>query len=703
MMKRMICAWLALILMLPVMTAALAEGELAALSCAEEHFSTKVDPGCSWEWVNNEGLYIYFEDAGYMPYILVSTDASDSRVTDGKPYFEQTLYPLLKDTFGQNGGTMMSIYGNYTVAGRDVAAVDFQFRLSNGVKAYMLFVIDVRDDCSVYYRVRYVQEENRRPLLDALETIVANFQYDPDNYEGMPEAASDAKDTVVSCPQLDFSALCDVDFGTKWEDGQGLYVYTWGYDTIPYVLVGTLDRSITDLKTYIHDEHTPNVQKQYGPNSVSYVEYEYYDVGGKKLPAAQYNYIGAAGDHITMLQVFDMLEDRTVKYTAKYVYEKDREVTLATLDDLVATFHPGANYYSAGGASGSGGNSGPAPSMKDYTVERCAPIVTDTYVYKDSRFCVELPVGWQVRTSGMLANDFCLMAWDPAQPDRYFFRTSALYPFVKSAAAKDWWTQNVGRTALPGINVVGDAAVVLEEKTLACFLSHANDIRQVTEALKDNYQTLDPEVFPAIRDAVIQDTAPSPIFRIPTAPENLMARITFTDDDGDPCEGVMTAQPSNDGSFYVNGIDIWPDTVYMFMGFAAPVGELRELESVLSRCLSSFTFSEDFIRTTLKTIDDTGSIIRQMNATMLSGRASYDALWENRTDAYDVLSQKWSDATLGYDRLYDSETGEVYRAETGFWDEYELHRYEYDNPNLQLIDSGTEQYYLRSVDYTISR
>ena len=150
-MKKAIRAWLALILALTVMTAASpAEGILAVVSCAEEHFSTRLDPGCSWEWVDGDGLYVYLDGKGHMPYILISTEAADNRVRDGEAYFSSTLYPLLKDEYGSNGSTMMSIHGDYTVAGRDVAAADFQFRLDDGTRAWMLYVIDVREECSVY-------------------------------------------------------------------------------------------------------------------------------------------------------------------------------------------------------------------------------------------------------------------------------------------------------------------------------------------------------------------------------------------------------------------------------------------------------------------------------------------------------------------------------------------------------------------------
>lgn len=34
----------------------------------------------------------------------------------------------------------------------------------------------------------------------------------------------------------------------------------------------------------------------------------------------------------------------------------------------------------------------------------------------------------------------------------------------------------------------------------------------------------------------------------------------------------------------------------------------------------------------------------------------------NRQNSYDIISQKQSDATLGYEHVYDTETNEIYKA-----------------------------------------
>ena len=107
----------------------------------------------------------------------------------------------------------------------------------------------------------------------------------------------------------------------------------------------------------------------------------------------------------------------------------------------------------------------------------------------------------------------------------------------------------------------------------------------------------------------------------------------------------------------------------------APQQEFLDWQPVLDHCLSTLTFTDNF------------QTQRQGQWKAVLGAASYvfrtadeisDMImssWENRNKSYDVISQKQSDATLGYDRVLDTETGEYYRADAGFGDVFDSDRY----------------------------
>ena len=68
--------------------------------------------------------------------------------------------------------------------------------------------------------------------------------------------------------------------------------------------------------------------------------------------------------------------------------------------------------------------------------------------------------------------------------------------------------------------------------------------------------------------------------------------------------------------------------------------------------------------------------------------------WEARNNSYDIISQKQSDATLGYERVYDIETGDIYKAYNGFTDDYSGDRYQpiIDNMYTQVTSGYIEKY-----------
>ena len=511
----------------------------------------------------------------------------------------------------------------------------------------------------------------------------------------------DTRVTLICCEQQDFCTACMESFEWAWDDENGLTIWTEERGRIPYLLVYRNPNATgRDFEGYFRDEFTPEMQADYGERLIEVGDFQTYTVQGVEMPGQQYTYL-VEGIPVVLLRVFDVRWGGNVCYTAKY-RQDDPEATLGALAVAVHFFRDGANTYDQGPDTQPAPDADPAPGAAKINVEKTRPIVTGTSLYNDGRFSMRLPDGWKVMTTGSLAQDLIVKAWDPECPERCIFRAAKIEPVLRSQAAKAWYAQYSG---LGGVmySLYADAPA-LEELTVACFLTHVNDVRDYAFKYYDTGLMLDANCIPALYDAQVLESFPSKAACMPTCYDNSVARVRFNSESGAACEGLMTAQPTRIGSaLLMGGVDISPDTVYEFMGFMAPQQELLELEPVLSECLSSFAFTEDFIRQSLQAAGEQYEIVRQMNDNLRAAADSCNDAWAERQTTYDVLSQQRSDATLGYDRLYDSETGEIYRAETGFWDDYVLHRYEYDNPNLQRIDESTEDYYLRGVDYTITR
>ena len=177
---RKLTAWvLALMMLLPLLGASAesAPGGTAVISCPEMNFSTLADEPYDTKYVDGDGLYVYTYEMDYFPYILIYYDDSASRVTDGEAYMRDTIAPGYQERYSGGDGYSASSRGGFTVGGREVANLDVQYhRSGDGLLIYFLTVIDVRDDFTVFYRVRYADPDDREDVMDALDVIAANMR-----------------------------------------------------------------------------------------------------------------------------------------------------------------------------------------------------------------------------------------------------------------------------------------------------------------------------------------------------------------------------------------------------------------------------------------------------------------------------------------------------------------------------------------------
>ena len=535
-MRRAICMILALLLALPVFAAAEQGGGTTAVRCEAQGYTTLADPGWRVEWADGDGMYFHLGEDN-MPYVLLWFNPTESRITDGESYLRDRKLPELKESYGQNGAIMLTQHGGFSVGGRPVAAADVQYHNRQGLLIYLLVVVDVREDFTAIFHVRYLEESGRQQALDALELIDANLALD----------GADVPEPPTGAPR-------------------------------------------------------------------------------------------------------------------------------------------------------------PPAELGEYGVRAAPSIVPETTPYACAEFTATLPVGWKLETGGLFEN-FSFRCYDPNQPERCLFLMSQAGVMHKSQAGKDWWVNYPN-----GLNFqkpLIDNAIVLPEPSVACFIQNMEAFRAslaTTYPMGLSAQALPPEVAPDINRATIWEISGSDALRsyidmlskitlYNAYPDASVVRFGCVSSNGISCEGLAGGVVIDcRDPYYLNpSLDVWFYLPACFMGFTAPAGELQALEPTLAACLDSFRFTEGYLRQA------------RQNSQMLAELIGLQDAWNGRDQSYDVLSQKYSDATLGYDRLYDSETGEVYRADLDFYDGYDLHRGEFSNPNLYRIDGGNERYYLEGVDYYITK
>ncbi|MDD2262833.1 MAG: hypothetical protein PHW20_11295, partial [Clostridia bacterium] len=144
---------------------------------------------------------------------------------------------------------------------------------------------------------------------------------------------------------------------------------------------------------------------------------------------------------------------------------------------------------------------------------------------------------------------------------------------------------------------------------------------------------------------------------------------------------------------YMYNADAGYYTVYVITGISAPADEFIHLQETLTKSIGSFSFTSSYIQQGVDLINQGTQLALDVGQAMSQSAKAYNDAWYNRDKVNDTISQKRSDTTLGYERIYDSSTGEVYRAEIGFFDEYNSNRDEYSNQDLQRVPDDGYDYY----------
>ena len=687
-MKQLFCIALAFLLLCGCLSVAAADEALKDVHCEEQGFSTKAPVDKHVEWEDGVGLCISVEEAGYVPYVAIYR--RPEKLKNPVNFLNNVYREYMENRYGDSVGT--NPCKSYEIGGKTLYAAQYHYEV-NGNQLCLALMIEVRDDGDVEYHAKFVEGKGEAALA-VLDTAVRYYQ--PDAAANVEkEIAADQQDLVeIHCDEQGYTTRMPAGLSTTWQEGNGLRVWVDEPGYVPNVLIWRRQTQLEDPEKYVKEEYANSMRAQYGSNLVGITQHEYYEAGGKRLLATSYIYKGSSGAAINQIHLVEVRADGDVEYTARFL-NSQREATLAALDAAVRYYQPDAAAAAAPAAAGTG------EAAIQLKTEKVKPIVSGTQRYSDDRFSMKLPENWQVMTQGEYMT-FCFKAWDPANPNRTIFMFMKLEPFLKSWAAKAKYQQVNDSLGGNSIYKTSADAPVMESCTLKGLLDSLPQVYDFCDKYYSMGLTISPNIIPQITKAEIVEATPSTLPAPATCKENVIGRISYQDYLGQPCEGLVTAQPVDAMKYDFFGVDGWPYTVYLFMGVTSPVGEMQELEGVLTECLGSFNFEQSYVQ---RAIDLSNSETQALLAQGRAMQAAHDAMvnaWYAREQAHDISFQKWSDSFMGYDRLYDSSTGEVYLASVGFYDAYDLHREEYSNSNLQLVDKSSEQYYLRSADYYIN-
>ena len=280
---------------------------------------------------------------------------------------------------------------------------------------------------------------------------------------------------------------------------------------------------------------------------------------------------------------------------------------------------------------------------------------------------MKVPEGWKVDVLGDYIH-YTVKAYKKDNPTYQFFFNLKVEGFNKSNDAKAFQQRYYPDSIFAKASVISD-------KTTEGYYKIFNDMGPLNNT--------DSFTFPVLNDFTVVEKLGKGLVGGDTL------RATFKDSNGKEAEGLFEAYVYDAGSYYVNEyvtsgkkIDIYYLNVYDSMFITAPKDEFINYEDVLKTVSSSLEFTDTFISgfnaqqdAVMKNFQNVRNICNQITDGIMDS-------WEKRNKSYDIMSQKQSDATLGYERVYNTETNEIYKAYNGFTDDYDGKKYKSINDDM---------------------
>ncbi len=254
----------------------------------------------------------------------------------------------------------------------------------------------------------------------------------------------------------------------------------------------------------------------------------------------------------------------------------------------------------------------------------------ETYTDPSGYFTLEKPKGWKVQTNDLSksGNPSGLMV-GVTNPDNNM----------------------IGATVLDFVNC---ETYRLKEKTVeSLFKDYLYNSSTITEWNVVSSETTDEQ-------KKMSDQSPQPIL------DAKVLRIEFTQS-GFSGEGMYSAFLSQ-GSQTAYYTAVLVNTAYCARG------EYENWASIFAKIQSSVKYTDTYYAR-YKTSGGSSTGGSTSGTSGLSGYNAGDDMmssWNARNKSEDIMNQKQQDVTLGYERVYDTQTGDIYRADSGFMEQYDL-------------------------------
>ena len=294
------------------------------------------------------------------------------------------------------------------------------------------------------------------------------------------------------------------------------------------------------------------------------------------------------------------------------------------------------------------------------TASEASKVTYENYKDPSGYFTMEIPKGWKVVT-GNDAIHFYICAYDPKDTDRRVVVQMLLEGFNNNFV-NEYYQTYYGYN--PGYLVISDTT------TKGVFAAMSGQEGLDSHTYYTGFSYVDS------------------IGKLDSGADLIQA--TAYTDGGNKIEMLCTAyvQVISDTSglgvnaVYANGVCM----------LTAKEEEYPDWLPVLDKTIGTLSFTNSYWTQRNREWSSIQQSAQDVSKKWNSVSDSIMSSWEKRSNTHDIMMQEQSDATLGYDRVLDTETGKIYKAETGFIDGYSGNRYKAVESGSNLYNEPVEGY-----------
>lgn len=278
--------------------------------------------------------------------------------------------------------------------------------------------------------------------------------------------------------------------------------------------------------------------------------------------------------------------------------------------------------------------------------------------YSCTEFSMDIPEGWTVRSSAMYTGMFhTIHVFDPEKPANQIFFMLKMEPMFPD--------ENTRAMMALSSDLFGKYPILTNVSTQGVF----EIFPQFADAMNATADYADIQT-PYIADFSVTESFESTQGMSSVAISPAILRANFIQN-GTEGEGMFTA----DVVPFAMGTGMGYYSVYNLTVLSAEKGTFQDWQPTLSKSLSSLDYTREFQSFAMSQSNQAADTSQSLSQSASEMSDSIMSSWENRNKSQDIMSQKQSDATLGYERIVDTETGEIYKIDNGFTDWYSGSRY----------------------------